>query len=117
MDVAQALKEIEQGLGGKKHADELHKLLQLLLCKINNYVFELSVLQSEMEDHLSGEKPEGFYLGVWEDMDMHEEIHWVENQRVDGEENYTGWVLQNIVRPGKYQELRLGKRVRIITED
>ena len=106
MDVAQTLKEIEQGLGGKKHADDLHELLQLWLNKMNKYKKKIKKL-----------KKRGFPLGVWEDYDMSEEIHWVWDEEVDGIENYTGWVLSEIVRPGKYQDLALGRKIRIIVED
>jgi len=118
MDVKQTLKEISQGLGGQKHANELHALLQLWLSNIKGYKNTIKELQATILDlkaKLDEEK--GFYLGTWEEYDMYEEIHWVENQHVDGEDNYTGWVLQNIVRPGKYQELKLGKKVRIVTDE
>ena len=122
MNVQKVLSEIEQGLGGKEHADKLHKLLQLWLNRMKDYEDEITQLRFTLadckEDLAACEKGiAGSPLGTWEEYDMYEEIHWVKNQHVDGEDNYTGWVSQNIVRPGKYQELKLGKRVRIIVDE
>jgi len=107
MDVAQTLKEISQGLGGKKHADDLHELLQLWLNKMNKYKKKIKKLK----------KKQGFYLGTWEEYCMFEDIRWACNEPIDGIDDYTGWVLSEIVRPGKYQDLALGKKIRIIVGD
>ena len=120
MNVQKVLSEIEQGLGGKEHADKLHKLLQLWLNRMKDYEDEIMQLHFTLadckEDLAACEKGiAGFALEVVEEWEMYEDIQWTTTQ--PGDHDYTGWVLSQIVRPGKYREVPLGKKVRIIVDE
>ena len=63
------------------------------------------------------EEPKDYTLTADEESLMFDAVNWVHDQTVDGQENYTGWVLVYNLTPWKSQEIALGKNVTIRSHD